>query len=64
MAAKGQSDEAISEFRKALRLDPDSSRTHRNLGDALASQGMQEEGIEHLRRAAESRRAPRSQTDE
>jgi len=53
LASKGRTDEAIAEFLAALRLDPDSSKAHRNLGDTLASRGRQTEAIEHLRRAVQ-----------
>ena len=39
MAAKGDWDGAIFEYRQALRLQPDSVVAHSNLGYALASKG-------------------------
>ena len=53
LAAQGKFDEAIAEFREALRLEPDSAETHWNLGLALASRGAPEEAIAHLRRVVQ-----------
>ncbi len=53
LAQKGQIDEAIPEFREALRLDPDSAMTHWHLGTALASRGARDEAVSHLRRAVQ-----------
>ena len=53
LAAQGKFDEAIAEFREALRLEPDSAETHWNLGLALASHGAPEEAIPHLRRVVQ-----------
>jgi tetratricopeptide (TPR) repeat protein len=53
LAEKGKLDEAITEFREALRLDPDSAQTHWHLGAALVSRGAREEAIEHLRRSVQ-----------
>jgi tetratricopeptide (TPR) repeat protein len=49
MAARGQLDAAIAEFREALALDPDSADTHWHLGAALAERGALQEAEEHLR---------------
>ena len=49
-AAKGRSQEAITEFREALRLDPDSATAHWNLGVRLASP---QEALDHLRRSVQ-----------
>jgi Flp pilus assembly protein TadD len=49
MAARGQLDSAIAEFREALALDPDSADTHWHLGAALAEAGALKEAEEHLR---------------
>jgi tetratricopeptide (TPR) repeat protein len=38
LAKKGQRDEAISLFRKALRLRPEHAKTHHNMGVALAAE--------------------------
>jgi tetratricopeptide (TPR) repeat protein len=48
LAASGNFEEAIAEFREALRLDPDSATAHWNLGRALTSP---EEAVDHLRRS-------------
>src|SRR5947207_3178412 len=48
----GMLDEAIAEFREALRLDPALAAAHWRLGKALASRGR-EDAIEHLRRSVE-----------
>jgi spermidine synthase len=52
-AEKGRIDEAIAEFREALRLGPDSAPTHWHLGAALAYRGAREEAVEHLRRSVQ-----------
>jgi len=51
LATKGRIDEAISEFREALRLEPESAVTCWHLGAALASRGSHKEAIEYLRRS-------------
>jgi spermidine synthase len=53
LAEKGQIDGAIAEFRRALRLAPDSFLTQWHLGAALASQGAHAEATAHLTRAVE-----------
>ena len=53
LVAQGKFDEAIAEFREALRLEPDSAETHWNLGRTLASHGAPEEAITHLRRVVQ-----------
>ena len=53
LATKGELDEAITEFRQALRLDPESATTSWHLGAALASHGARQEAIEHLRRSVQ-----------
>ena len=45
LAGSGRMDEAIAEFREALRLDPGSAQTHWHLG------GAREEAVEHLRQS-------------
>ena len=52
-AGRGRFEDAITEFRQALQLDPNLPVTYRNLGAALASHGEREEGIDNLRRAVE-----------
>ena len=52
-AEKGHIDEAIAEFREALRLDSDSAPTHWHLGAALAYRGAREEAVTHLRRSVQ-----------
>jgi tetratricopeptide (TPR) repeat protein len=52
-ASKGAMDEAISQFREALRLEPDSAVTHWHLGAALAATGARQEALDHLRRSVE-----------
>ena len=53
LAGSGRMDQAIAEFREALRLEPRSSQTHWHLGAALASVGTRDEAIAHLRRSLE-----------
>jgi predicted membrane-bound spermidine synthase len=53
LASKGQLDQAIVEFREALRLEPDSAQTHWHLGAALADRGALDEAAVHLRRSVE-----------
>jgi tetratricopeptide (TPR) repeat protein len=52
-AEKGRMDEAVAEFREAVRLEPDSASTQWHLGAALAFQGAREDAIEHLRRSVQ-----------
>jgi len=51
LAAAGQLDAAIEEFREALRHDPDSAAAHWHLGAALASRGDFAPAVEHLQRS-------------
>ena len=53
LAEKGRLEDAIAEFRLALRLDPDSAPTHWHLGAALAYHGARDEAVEHLRRSVQ-----------
>ena len=43
--APGASDEAIGQFREALRIEPDFAIAHHNLGLALAQSGRTREAI-------------------
>ena len=54
-AQQGRFEEAIAEFRDAMRLEPESAMTHWHLGAALASRGAREEAVEHLRRSVAAR---------
>ena len=53
MAQKGQYEEAIVEWRKALELNPTESNIHVNLGVALARLGKPEEAIAEYRKSLE-----------
>ena len=44
-------EEAIAEYREAIRIDPDYSCAHHNLGNALLKQGKLEEAIAECREA-------------
>lgn len=48
---KGLLDEAIEEYREALRLKPKSADAHYNLGGALANKGLYDEAIEEYKEA-------------
>lgn len=50
---KGQFDEAIACFRKAIELDPKFAMAHNNLGAGQASKGQLEEAIASYRKAVE-----------
>ncbi|MGE3842721.1 MAG: tetratricopeptide repeat protein [Vicinamibacterales bacterium] len=52
LAARGAMDDAISEFRQALMLDPGAAETQWHLGAALAARGEFGEALPHLERAA------------
>jgi Flp pilus assembly protein TadD len=45
---KGQTDEAISQLREVLRLDPDRAEAHYNLGIVLLNQGQTDEAAGQL----------------
>jgi protein O-mannosyl-transferase len=51
LARRGQVDEAIAHFRKALEIEPNHSEVHNNLGNAVARRGRINEAIEHYRNA-------------
>src|SRR5262249_20630856 len=53
LSAKGQLDEAIREFREAIRLRPDYPNPHRGLGIALRQKGQFREALASFRRAHE-----------
>ena len=50
---RGQLDEAIAHYRKALEIKPDYAEAHNNLGNALASRGQVDEAIAHYQKALE-----------
>ena len=47
----GKLEEAIAEYREALRLKPDYPEAHANLGNALKDQGKLDEAITECREA-------------
>ncbi len=53
LARRGQRDEAIAHFRKALEVKPDYVEAHDNLGLALTHCGQSDEAIAHFRKALE-----------
>jgi tetratricopeptide (TPR) repeat protein len=53
LADKGQYDEAIAEWRKALAISPNDAKAHNNFGFALAQTGRVEEAIGHWQKALE-----------
>ena len=48
---QGKVDEAMAEFRVAIRLKPDYAEAHYNLGKALREQGKPAEAVAELRKA-------------
>jgi tetratricopeptide (TPR) repeat protein len=48
---KGEMDEAISHFQKALQINPDHAQAHNNLGNALREKGNVDEAITHYQKA-------------
>ncbi|MHB9096595.1 MAG: tetratricopeptide repeat protein [Syntrophales bacterium] len=55
LAGRGQLDEAIAHYKKALEIKPDFAEAHNNLGAALAGRGQLDEAIAHYRKALEIR---------
>jgi tetratricopeptide (TPR) repeat protein len=53
LAAKGQDEAAIAEWKEALELDPGDAKAHNNLGVLLLRKGRLEEGIAHFQKALE-----------
>jgi Flp pilus assembly protein TadD len=51
LLAKGQTDDAIREFREALRIQPDYADVYLNLGNALMTVGRTDEALTHFQRA-------------
>lgn len=52
MMNRGQTEQAIAEFREAVRIGPDSASAHWQLGKALAARS-EAGAVEHLRRSVE-----------
>jgi uncharacterized protein (TIGR03067 family) len=48
---RGDADEAIQHFRKALEIRPDSAEAHNGMGSALLKNGRIDEAIQHFRMA-------------
>jgi spermidine synthase len=53
LASRGRIDEGITEFRRAMQLEPGSAQTHWHLGAALAYSGAHDEALEQLRVAVQ-----------
>jgi tetratricopeptide (TPR) repeat protein len=53
--AKGNKDEAVSDFQTALKIEPDDRMAHIGLGNALMQEGRLDEALVHYRRATEIR---------
>jgi tetratricopeptide (TPR) repeat protein len=53
LAGGGRFDEAISEYKKALKGNPSPALVHSNLGYAYAGKGDRERALEHFHRAIE-----------
>ncbi len=51
LAGRGQLEEAIAHYGKALEIEPDFAETQYNLGAALAGRGQIDEAIAHYQRA-------------
>src|SRR5262249_17924755 len=51
LQAEGRSDEAISCYRQAIRLDPDYAWAHHDLASALRLKGLLDEAYDHSQQA-------------
>ncbi len=51
LGALGQNEEAIAEYRKAIKLNPDFAEAHGNLGTALANSGRLDEAVAQFLKA-------------
>jgi len=51
LSARGNANEAISDFQKALEIWPNQSRDHNNLGKALVQKGRLAEAMDHFQTA-------------
>ena len=51
LQAQGKLEEAVAEYRTAIRLKPDDADAHGNLGNALQAQGKLEEAVAEFRTA-------------
>jgi len=60
LRAIGRTDDAIMQYRQALRFDPHSSSFHASLADALKAQGKSDEAAAEYREAAQGRQQPRN----
>jgi serine/threonine protein kinase/tetratricopeptide (TPR) repeat protein len=56
LSDKGRLDEAIAEYREAIRLKKDYAAAHSNLGDALYDKGMLDEAIAEYKEAIRLRK--------
>ena len=53
LAAKGQNEAAIAEWKKALELDPGSAKAYNNLGVVLSREGKIDEAITYFQKAVD-----------
>src|SRR5207253_6963199 len=51
LAGRGDVDEGIGDFRRALELKPEQSKDHNNLGKALVQEGRMAEAMDHFQSA-------------
>lgn len=51
LAEKGQAEAAVTEWRRALQLEPKDAKAHNNLGGALLRLGRTAEAVKHFREA-------------